>query len=207
MNHVFHIADYNSPLPEMIYLDSGFIYEVYGDNPENKFADDCYNFTNRLAANGSIMIISALAIHELDHVILKGIYKKYARLSRHDIGWLDLYKQTKEHMPEVSAEIERVTKLFRGNPNIVEVPVIMDEQFIAIRRKFMLDFLLDVTDAGHIVSASQNTVNSYAVIDADYQNVSEINIFTPNLNYPRLGTTPRRLILPPELPETGESKD
>lgn len=206
MNHVFHVADYNSPLPEMIYLDTGFIYEIYGNNPNNKFADDCYNFTNRLTANNSILVISALTFQELDHVVLKGIHKKYAeRLSR-NIGWERLRKQTDEYTPEVMTEIARITKILRDNPNVVELPVIMDEWYTEMRRRFMLDYSLDSNDAGHLVVALRNSVNTYAIIDGDYKNVSGINIFTPNENYPGLSKTPRYLIPPPESLEDKEDE-
>lgn len=197
---MFHVADYNSPLPEIIYLDTGFIYEIYGDNPQNKFTDDCYNFTNRLAANGSIMVVSSLTFHELDHLVLRGIYQKHSR----GIGWMELLKQTKEYMSEVAAEINRMTNLLHSNPNIAVIPVNMDEKFTELRRKAMFDYSLDVTDAGHVVTCLQNAVNSYAVIDIDYQNIPNVNIFTPNQNYPRLRNTPKQLIAPPELTETAD---
>lgn len=183
MNQIFHVEDYNSPLPEIMYIDTSFLYEVYSNDQENKHSIECYNFTNRLAANGTIMVVSHLVMEEMEHVILKGIYRRYAKQLRGNISWTDLYKRTKEYMPEVIDEIKRVKYIINSNPNIVDLPVLIDQDFSDQRTEMMERFYLDSRDAAHIVASFGSTINSFAVNDQDYKTVSGINIYTPNNNY------------------------
>jgi predicted nucleic acid-binding protein len=181
LNHVFNISNYNTPLPDLIYLDTSFIYEVYGDNPDNKHADDCYNFTNRLVANDKIMVVSHLTYEELEHVITKGIYTKYGnRMSKR---WDILKKETDRYMPEVMTEIERVTNVLMNNPNIIDLDVKMDMEFLKTRQGVIKKCSLLSRDASHVVAAHQFSINSIATVDYDFHAVPGFNIFTPNDKY------------------------
>jgi len=195
MNHVFHVCDYNSPLPEIMYLDTSFIYKIYGNDPQSRHKEDCYNFSNRLAANGVIMAVSQFAIEELEHVILKGIYEKRAE-ERHT-NWILLLKKTTEFMPEVNLELKRVLGLLSNNPNIVECPVTMDNEFAKLRRKLITTYALDTRDACHVISAHQNSSNSIVTIDYDFHRVPDINIFSPNEKYFDAAVTQANTLLPP----------
>lgn len=181
MNHIFHVNDYNSPLPEIMYLDTSFIYEIYGNDPKSVHRDDCYNFSNRLSTNGVIMAVSHLAIEELEHVILRGIYKKKAQ--GQNTNWDLLLKQTDKYMPEVDLEINRVMELLNGNPSVVECPVTMDNEFATLRRTLISTYALDTRDAGHLIVAHQNSTNCITTIDFDFHRVSGINIYSPNMKY------------------------
>lgn len=197
MNHVFHVCDYNSPLPDIMYLDTSFIYKIYGNDPQSQHKEDCYNFSNRLAANGVIMAVSQFAIEELEHVILKGIYEK--RAQERNTNWILLLKKTTEFMPEVTAELNRVMGLLSNNPNVVECPVTMDTEFGILRRKLITAYALDTRDAGHVISAHQNSSNSIVTIDYDYHRVPDINIFSPNYKYFEVVAKQPNTLIPPSI--------
>ena len=197
MNHVFHVCDYSAPLPEIMYLDTCFIYEIYGNDPDSKHKQDCYNFSNRLVANKVIMAVSHIAIEELEHVIIKGIYEKRAK--ERNTNWSSLLKKSSEFMPEVNLELNRVMELLSKNPSVVECPVTMDNEFAILRRGLITTYGMDTRDAGHIICAHQNASNSIATIDYDFHKVPDINIFSSNSKYFDAATNQPNSLLPPSI--------
>lgn len=194
MNHIFSVEDYNSPLPDIIVMDTNFIYEMYSNDPENTLADECYNFTNRLVANKRIIVINPIITGELEHIVTKGIYRKHAKRLCSDKRWDQLLKETKVYMPEVHTEIDRVLGLLANNPSIVNLPVQMDGDFEARRRELERIAHLNSTDASIVVSALKEDINTFATIDIDYQSVPHINIYTPNPKLLGLNRSAKALI-------------
>jgi len=198
MSYFFNIEDYNSPLPPFSYPDANYLYEMYGNNPENKFADACYDYTNRLAANDCIMAVSSITLEELEHVIIKGIYKKYGMQKYPEERWDKLKKETDCYMGEANDEIDRVTEELLNNKIVIDIPVNMDLGFTRMRQAVIRKYSLDSKDASHIVAAYQNKINCILTVDIDFSTVSNFNIFTPNAKYFLNNTSQNTLLSLPE---------
>jgi hypothetical protein len=98
-----------SPLPEIVYLDTSFVWGLYNPYADPMRQAECWAFLNRLTQAGVMMVINSWVIEELRHAILVGVYRQEARIRR--TGWVELFRQDKSLMPTVIQLIQEVEAL------------------------------------------------------------------------------------------------
>jgi len=111
-----------SPLPDIVYLDTSFVWEV--NNPDASDAirqAACRAFINRLTQARVMMVINPWVIQELRHVILIGVYRKEAQ--RRQMSWGRLFRQDKSLMPTVIQLIQQVEAVVDAHSLIVRLPI------------------------------------------------------------------------------------
>jgi predicted nucleic acid-binding protein len=152
----FHFV--GSPLPEIVYLGTSFVWEIYNPHASPIRQAECRAFLDRLARAGVMMVINSWVIQELRHVILVGVYRPEARSRQ--MGWLELFRQNKSFMPTVIQSIQHVEMLVDAQPLIMRLPVQLDLATDAVALGLMRAYNLDAGNAYHIALARAEQVNS-----------------------------------------------
>lgn len=112
------IFDFNADiLPEIIYMDTSYIRELYGQITNPVRQGQCDAFHRRMQAEQIIMVITSLVLEELRHIILRGIYRPYAAAQQMD--WRQLLRTDKSYVPTAIAEIRRIEALLNADPLII----------------------------------------------------------------------------------------
>ena len=65
-----------SPLPDIVYLDTSFVWEIHNPHADPIRQAECQAFMNRLTQAGVMMVINSWVIQELRHVILVVVYRQ-----------------------------------------------------------------------------------------------------------------------------------
>ncbi len=87
-----------SPLPEIVYLDTSFVWEVNNPSAADAIRQaECRAFIDLLTQARIMMVINSWVLQELRHVILIGVYRKEAQ--RRQMSWRRLFRQDKSLMP------------------------------------------------------------------------------------------------------------
>lgn len=165
-----------SPLPEIVYLDTSFVWELYDPQANSIRQTECTAFLDRLTQAEILMVINSWVIQELRHVILVGVYRQEAQSRR--MGWLELFRQDKSFMPTVIQSIQQVEALVDIQPLIMRLPVQLDLATDAVALDLMRTYNLDAGNAYHIALARAEQVNSFVTLDQDFGQIGNINIFT-----------------------------
>lgn len=197
MKAIFDMANSAAPLPkEGVVFDTNALVAIYSTgHPQYK---DCYNFSQTLVANNVPIIINPRITEELDHVVTKGIYAREAdKVPKGQVGhknWKTLFEADKSHMPEVTAEVERIAKLIANDPSIVDLPVSYDGKFEKLRRDLFFKYGMGVADSSILALARLDGLNSIATIDKGFGLANNVNLFTSNkkllaLSGPDVSTT------------------
>ncbi|MBM3238189.1 hypothetical protein FJZ31_18000 [Candidatus Poribacteria bacterium] len=63
-----------SSLPEIVYLDTSFVWEIYNPHASPIRQAQCTAFLDRLTQAGILMVINSWVIQELRHVILPNFF-------------------------------------------------------------------------------------------------------------------------------------
>ena len=69
----------SSLLPQMLYLDTSFVWELYDPYADPIRRAECTAFLDRLHKAGVMMVINSFVIQELRHVILMKVYRTESR--------------------------------------------------------------------------------------------------------------------------------
>ena len=165
-----------SPLPEIVYLDVSFVWEVYNPYANPIRQAECKAFLNRLYQAGVMIVINSWVIQELRHVVLVGIYRQEAR--RRGRGWLELFRQDKSFMPTVIQSIHQVEAVVEAQPLIMRLPVHLERATDAIALDMMAAYHLDAADSYHVAIARAEDINSFVTLDQGFGVVDTLNLYT-----------------------------
>jgi len=155
-----------SPLPDIVYLDTSFVREVYNPQADPIRQAACRAFFARLTQAEVIMVINSWVIQELRHVILMGVYRAEARGRRMSAG--QLFRQDKSFMPTVIQSIQQVESVIDADPQIVRLPTHLDLTTDAVALDLMETYNLDAADAYHIAIARTDGINSFVTLDQGF---------------------------------------
>jgi len=165
-----------SPLPEIVYVDTSFVWEVYNPYADARRQAECRTFLNRLYQAGVMIVLNSWVIQELRHVILAVVYRQEAR--RRGIDWLELFRQDKSFMPTVIQSIQQVEAILDAQPLIMCLPIHLDRTTDAVALDFMAAYNLDAADAYHLAIARADGINSFVTLDQGFGVVDTINLYT-----------------------------
>jgi len=165
-----------SPLPDIVYLDTSFVREVYNPHADPIRQAECQAFMNRLTQAGVMMVINSWVIQELRHAILVGVYRQEARIRR--TGWLELFRQDKSFMPTVIQSIQQVEAVVDAHSLIMRLPIHLDVTTDAVALDFMAAYSLDAADAYHVAIAPADGINSLVTLDQGFGAVDTLNLYT-----------------------------
>ncbi|MBC8232425.1 type II toxin-antitoxin system VapC family toxin [bacterium] len=187
------IFDFNADiLPEIIYMDTSYIRELYGQITNPVRQGQCDAFHRRMQVEQIIMIITSLVLEELRHIILRGIYRPYAAAQRMD--WRQLLRTDKSYVPTAIAEIRRIEALLNADPLIIILNADLTYSVNDDALQIMEAYGVDSADAYHIALARQNEINSFVTLDQDFGQIGNINIFTCDAVLLRNQTTAATLL-------------
>ena len=165
-----------SPLPEIVSLDTSFVWELYDPQANPIRQAECRAFLDRLTRAGVMMVINSWVIQELRHVILVGVYRQEALGRR--MGWLELFRQDKSFMPTVIQSIQQVEALVDAQPLIMRLPIHLDPMTDTVAIDLMRAYNLDAGDAYHIALGRAERVNSFVTLDQGFGAVDTLNLYT-----------------------------
>ena len=189
-----------SPLPEIVYLDTSFVWELYDPQANPIRQAECTAFLNRLTQARILMVINSWVIQELRHVILVGVYRQEAL--RRQMGWLELFRQDKSFMPTVIQSIQQVEALVDAQPLIMRLPIQLDLATDAVALDLMRAYNLDAGNAYHIALARAEQMNSFVTLDQGFGAVDTLNLYTCHPTLLQAQTTATEILL---VDETGSS--
>ncbi|MBC8228685.1 type II toxin-antitoxin system VapC family toxin [bacterium] len=181
-----------SPLPEIVYLDTSFVWELYDPQANPIRQTECTAFLARLTQAEIMMVINSWVIQELRHIILAGVYRQEAQSKR--MGWLELYRQDKSFMPTVIQSIQQVEALVDAQPLIMRLPIHLDLTIDAVAINLMRAYNLDSGNAYHIALAGAEQVNSFVTLDQGFGFVDALNIYTCHPGLLQAQTTATEII-------------
>ena len=165
-----------SPLPDIVYLDTSFVWEIHNPHADPIRQAECQAFMNRLTQAGVMMVINSWVIQELRHVILVVVYRQEARSRR--TGWLELFRQDKSFMPTVIQSIQQVEALVDAQPLIMRLPIHLDLTTDTVAIDLMRTYNLDAGNAYHIALTRAEQVNSFVTLDQGFGAVDTLNLYT-----------------------------
>lgn len=165
-----------SPLPDIVYLDTSFVWEIHNPHADPIRQAQCAAFGARLNQAEVMMVINSWVIQELRHVILVGVYRQEAR--RRQMGWLELFRQDKSFMPTVIQSIQQVEAIVDAHPLFMRLPIHLDLMTDAVAIDLMKAYNLDAGDAYHIALARAEQVNSFVTLDGGFGVVDTLNLYT-----------------------------
>jgi predicted nucleic acid-binding protein len=165
-----------SPLPEIVYLDTSFVWELYDPQANPIRQAQCAAFWARLNQAEVMMVINSWVIQELRHVILVGVYRPETRSRQ--MGWLELLRHDKSFMPTVIQSIQQIEALVDAQPLIMRLPIHLDLATDTIAIDFMMTYNLDAGNAYHIALARAEQVNSFVTLDQGFGAVDTLNLYT-----------------------------
>jgi predicted nucleic acid-binding protein len=165
-----------SPLPDIVYLDTSFVWEVHNPHADPIRQAECQAFMNRLTQAGVMMVINSWVIQELRHVILVVVYRQEARIRR--TGWLELFRQDKSLMPTVIQSIQQIEALLNARPLIMRLPIHLDVTTDAVALDLMTAYNLDAADAYHVAIARADGLNAFVTLDQGFGVVDTLNLYT-----------------------------
>ena len=171
------IFPFDGPLlPEIVYLDTSFVWELYDPQTDPIRQTQCREFFNRLAQAEVIMVINSLVLQELRHVILMAAYRIEARSRRMSAS--QLFRQDKSFMPTVIQSIRQVESVIDANPQITRLPIQLDLVTDEVAISLMETYNLDSADAYHVAIAYANGINSFVTLDRGFGSVDVLNLYT-----------------------------
>ena len=165
-----------SPLPEIVYLDTSFVWEIHNPRADPIRRAECQTFMNRLTQARVMMVINSWVIQELRHTILVSVYRPEARSKR--TGWLELFRRDKSFMPTVIQSIQEVEALVDVQPLVMRLPIHLDTMTDAVALELMTVYDLDAADAYHVAIAHADGINSFVTLDQGFGVVDTLNIYT-----------------------------
>lgn len=176
----------NIVYPDIIYLDTSFIYTLYGDENAS-YKQSCEDFLINCTLSETILTYSGVVLDELKHLIQVNIYDKEAE--RRGITdeynsngviikrWKRLFDIEPDIMADVMEEYNRVKGILDNNMILLEYKD--DEKFRKLVDYISLNFGQDSTDAKHIAVALINGINSIATLDEHFVRTDGMNIYGP----------------------------
>jgi len=165
-----------SPLPDIVYLDTSFVWEAYNPYADAIRRSECQAFMNRLTQASVMMVINPWGLQELRHVILMVVYRQEARRRR--IGWRELFRQDKSFMPTVIQFIQQVEADIDAQPLIIRLPIHLNMTTDAVALDSMDAYHLDAADAYHVAIARADGINSFVTLDQGFGAVDTLNLYT-----------------------------
>ncbi|QIB27571.1 PIN domain-containing protein [Caloranaerobacter azorensis] len=172
--------------PDIIYLDTSFIYTVYGDENAN-YKRSCDDFFINCVLSKTILTYSGVVLDELKHLIQVNIYDKEAEkrgiTDEHNSNgviikrWKKLFDIEPGIMVDVMKEYNRVREILDNNMILLEYKD--DEKFRKLVDYIGLNFGQDSIDAKHIAVALINGINSIATLDEHFVRTDGMNIYGP----------------------------
>ena len=163
-----------SSLPEIVYLDTSFVWEIYNPHADAIRQAECTVFLDRLYQAEVMMVINSFVIQELRHAILVSIYRQEARSRR--MGWPELFRQDKTSIPAVIQSVQQVEVLVDAIPLMMRLPIHLDVTTDAAALDCMETYNLDSADAYHVAIARADEINSLVTLDQGA--VDTLNLYT-----------------------------
>lgn len=168
------ILDFYASLPPTIYWDASFIINFsHADNP---FYGECTEFLARLESSDTQCFVSALALDEVWFVLLQlFVSRDYAPRK-----FWKVYEQEPAVILAYLDQIEKITAEIYAVPQLRVLGVTPRSPLLALEN--MRQFSLLPRDAMHLAIMRQHQIPAIATLDADFQSVESITIFTCNPN-------------------------
>jgi predicted nucleic acid-binding protein len=187
------IFDFNAYiLPEIVYIDTSYIRELYGQITNPLRQGQCDAFHRRMQSEQVIMVTTSLVLEELRHIILRGIYRPHAVAQRMD--WRQLLRTDKSYVKTAIAEIRRIEALLKADPLIIVLNADLNDTVNYDALQIMEAYGVDSADAYHVALVRQNEINSFVTLDQDFGQIGNINIFTCDTVLLRNRTTATTLL-------------
>ena len=165
-----------SPLPDIVYLDTSFVWEIYNPRADPIRRAECTACLDRLYQAGVMMIINSWVIQELRHAILVSVYRPEARIRR--TGWLELFRRDKNLMPTVIQSIQQIEALVDALPHLMRLPIQLGSATDAVALELMAAYDLDSADAYHVAIAQADGINSFVTLDQGFGVIDTLNLYT-----------------------------
>jgi len=167
---------FGSPLPDIVYLDTSFVWEIHNPHADAIKQAECIAFLERLYQAGVMMVVNPWVIQELRHVILAAVY--YEEAQRRRMSWRALFRRDKSYMPIVIQSIQQVEVLVDALPLLMHLPIHLDETTDAVALDLMAAYNLDAADAYHVAIARADGINSFVTLDQGFGVVDTLNLYT-----------------------------
>lgn len=165
----------NITIPESIYLDTSFIYEIY--HPNSRYNNDCINFMEKaITENNTLFSVSQHVMAELEHILHNNLYevvKGYNNLNnKEDINYRKIVDQ----------EYKRISNaLYKSGICFIEP--LQDQEYSDLRHAVGTLYGLGSYDSIHVTSMLVSGENSIAAVDGHFTNVPHINSYGPSWGY------------------------
>jgi predicted nucleic acid-binding protein len=168
------ILDFFAPLPAALYWDASFIVSFsHADSP---FYKECTAFVTRLRSTDTPCYVSALALDEVWFALLQlFILRDYAPRK-----FWKVYEQEPAVILPYLDRLEKITSEIYQEPQVRVLGVTSHSPIDALEN--MRQFHLLPRDAMHLAIMRQHQITAIVTLDADFQSVEGISIFTCNPN-------------------------
>lgn len=168
------ILDFAAPLPPLIYWDASFI--VNFSHAASPFHLACSFFAQRMKTSSTVSFVSALALDETWFTLLQ-IFIQRDYPSR---NFWRVYESNHKVIAPYLGELQSFTQELYDDPQIRIIGTRRNSPLEALEN--MRQFHLLPRDAMHLAIMRQHQIPAIATLDADFQSVEGITIFTCNPN-------------------------
>lgn len=168
------ILDFAAPLPPLIYWDASFI--VNFGHAASPFHSDCSSFAKRLKTSSTFSFVSSLALDETWFALLQ-VFVQRDYPSR---NFWRVYESNHKVIAPYLDELQSFTQELYDDPQIRIIGTRRNSPLEALQN--MRQFHLLPRDAMHLAIMRQHQIPAIATLDADFQFVEGIEIFTCNPN-------------------------
>ncbi len=168
------ILDFSAPLPDAIYWDASFVVNFsHADSP---FYGECAEYVARLKAANTRCFVSALTLDEVWFVLLQlFVTRDFAPRK-----FWKVYEQNPAVILAYLDQIEKITAQFYEQSQVQVLGIASRSPLGALEN--MRQFHLLPRDATHLAIMRQHHIPAIVTLDADFQVVEGITIFTCNPN-------------------------
>ena len=158
--------------PSLAYGDTSFFVALLEENEQ--FHDECMDFSAKLEAAKSIVVLSALGLDEIWYALLR----IHGAADYGEREWFRKLKDDKNALVNYVPLLEQAVSVIETLPYLLFIDVTIEQTLAGM--ELMRTYGLFPRDAVHVSIARSSGIFSIITTNRDYAKLTDFNVYTCN---------------------------